>query len=81
MTTHDADTTTTSFDRSPMGYHNPSRLDGREAPFAVSGRDPDGLGGGIQFWAYSIAEANEAFDRYRGAGYLRVTIEPGFLHA
>ena len=58
----------------PMGYNNPFQLDGKHAPLAICGGHPDG-GGGILFWAYSIQEANEAFDAYRAAGYLRVTIE------
>jgi len=67
------------FNWTPMGYHNPCCMDTPrgivEAPLAISGGMPDGNGGGILFWAYSTREANAAFDAYRAAGYLRVSIE------
>lgn len=60
-----------------MGYQNPcSDGIGCTAKLAISGRDPDNKGGGILFWAYSITEANYAFDAYRAAGYNKVAIEP-----
>lgn len=62
---------------SPMGYHNRYMRDGKHAPFAICGREPDGLGGGVLFWAYSVEEANEAYFAYRAAGYLNVHIAPG----
>lgn len=37
----------------------------QEAPFCVVGTDPDGRGGGVLHWAWSIEEASEAADAYR----------------
>lgn len=62
------------FPYSPMGYQNPCTKDGWDAPFHISGGCPDGRGGGVLFWAYSVEELNRAFDVYRGAGYLNVQI-------
>lgn len=68
----------------PMGYNNPccrqtsmSRQTWENAPLAISGSFPDGNGGGILFWAYSIEEANEAYFTFKAWGYRRVTIEAG----
>jgi len=66
-----------SFNRTPMGYHNPYMRNGVHAPFAICGGDPDGRGGGVLFWAYSVEEANAAFDAYRASGYRKVSIRPG----
>lgn len=56
-------------DFSPMGYQNGcSDNNGDRATLAIAGSTPDNKGGGILFWAYSIAEANQAFDAYRAAG-------------
>lgn len=43
------------------------RIDGelQEAPFCVVGTDPDGRGGGVLHWAWSIEEASEAAAAYR----------------
>lgn len=60
----------------PMGYHNPYMKNGVHAPFSICGGNPDGSGGGVQFWAYSRREANQALGAYRVAGYLNVLIRP-----
>lgn len=65
------------FNWTPMGYHNPCWRDGVNAPLAVCGGNPDGNGGGVLFWAYSIEEANAAFDVYRATGYRKVSISEG----
>jgi hypothetical protein len=65
----------------PMGYNNACReWQGGvlvDAPLAICGGDPDNRGGGVLFWAYSIDEANRAFDAYRAAGYNNVSIAKG----
>lgn len=65
----------------PMGYNNACREwhGGAlvDAPLAICGGDPDNRGGGVLFWAYSIDEANRAFDAYRAFGYNNVTIAKG----
>lgn len=67
----------------PMGYGNPFQKLGVHAPFAILGTDPDKKGGGVQFWAYSEAEAHEALSAYRDAGYHSLSIqrctEEGYL--
>lgn len=37
----------------------------KDAPFCVVGTDPDGTGGGVLHWAWSIEEASDAADAYR----------------
>lgn len=67
----------------PMGYSNPCARENYvhggfyDAPLAVSGEDPDGKGGGVLFWAYSVSEANRAYFAFKGAGYNKVTISNG----
>lgn len=65
----------------PMGYNNPCREWHAgvlvDAPLAICGGEPDNRGGGVLFWAYSIDEANRAFDAYRAYGYNNVTITKG----
>jgi hypothetical protein len=67
--------------RAPMGYNNPCREWHAgvlvDAPLAICGGEPDNRGGGVLFWAYSIDEANRAFDAYRAYGYNNVTITKG----
>jgi hypothetical protein len=60
-----------NFNASPMGYHNPiCRHEGAEtARFAILATDPDRMGGGVAFWAYSEEEADDAVVAYRNAGY------------
>ena len=62
------------YDPSPMGYHNPCFLHGRNASFSVGGRTPDRTGGGVLFWAYSREEAEAAALAYKNAGYHDVSI-------
>lgn len=46
----------------------------KEAPFCVSGIDPDGIGGGVLYWAWSISEASNAADAFRENGYQNVKV-------
>lgn len=46
----------------------------KEAPLCVVGIDPDGVGGGVLHWAWSIEEASDAADAYREHGYNGVKV-------
>lgn len=46
----------------------------KDAPFCVVGTDPDGRGGGVLHWAWTIGEAGEAADAYREHGYQGVKV-------
>jgi hypothetical protein len=56
----------------PLSYSNPCHKYGINAPFAISGSEPDMKGGGILFWAYNIEERNEALAAFKKAGYHNV---------
>lgn len=58
---------------SPMGYHNHHMRDGKHAPFAICGSEPN-KGRGVLFWAYTSDEANRAYDAYRACGYRNVCL-------
>lgn len=53
----------------PMPYSNPYMMDGKRAPFAIAGREPDNKGGGILFWAYDVDERDVAVKAFKEAGY------------
>lgn len=46
----------------------------KEAPFCVVGTDPNGRGGGVLFWAWSVSEASFAADAFREHGYHGVKV-------
>lgn len=64
-----------TYNHFPMGYQNPCRMDGKEAVYAIGGRNPDNNGGGVLFWAYDWEEACEACEAYTKAGYHNVRID------
>jgi hypothetical protein len=53
---------------------NPCRMNGDEAPYAVTGYEPNMDGGGVLFWAYSLEEAGNAADAFRNEGYKQVKV-------
>jgi hypothetical protein len=53
---------------------NPCTMNGVEAPYAVTGYDPNMTGGGVLFWAYSLPEADRAADAFREEGYKQVKV-------
>jgi hypothetical protein len=57
----------------PCGRRKP---DGEyeDAPFSVIGYTPDGMGGGVLHWAWSIDEASEVAEIYRAHGYFEVQV-------
>lgn len=46
----------------------------KEAPLCVVGIDPDGNGGGVLYWAWSISEAGKAADAYREHGFHQIKV-------
>jgi hypothetical protein len=59
----------------PLSYSNPCRMNGIDAPFAISGSNPDKKGGGILFWAYDVRERDMAVKAFQNAGYHNVKWE------
>jgi hypothetical protein len=45
-----------------------------DAPFSVIGYTPDGMGGGVLHWAWSLEEASEVADIYRAHRYFEVQV-------
>lgn len=45
-----------------------------DAPYSVIGYTPDGMGGGVLHWAWSLEEASEVADAYRAHQYFEVQV-------